>query len=229
MQLPNMGDRHVPKETIRRLQKEYKSFLKDPPTNIFAHPSPNNILEWHYVILGSDEFDGGVYHGKLVFPPAYPYKPPSIKMLTPNGRFAIDTRLCLSMSDFHPETWNPMWSVASILTGLLSFMHDRQQTNGSIETTKEQKRRFARESLGYNLKNPMFRKLFPEWEGKLEEHEASFARQAKGPGGGESSLPGQGRGSCGHAALSSSYLTAAAAAVCVAAVLALPLLSLSSG
>jgi hypothetical protein len=21
------------------------------------------------------------------------------------------------MSDFHPETWNPMWSVSSILTG----------------------------------------------------------------------------------------------------------------
>jgi ubiquitin-protein ligase len=26
------------------------------------------------------------------------------------------------MSDFHPETWNPTWSVESILRGLLSFM-----------------------------------------------------------------------------------------------------------
>ena len=26
------------------------------------------------------------------------------------------------MSDFHPGTWNPSWSVATILTGLLSFM-----------------------------------------------------------------------------------------------------------
>ena len=38
------------------------------------------------------------------------------------GRFQPDTRLCLSMSDFHPSTWNPSWSVATILTGLLSFM-----------------------------------------------------------------------------------------------------------
>lgn len=43
-------------------------------------------------------------------------------MITPNGRFQTDTRLCLSMSDFHPGTWNPSWSVATILNGLLSFM-----------------------------------------------------------------------------------------------------------
>jgi hypothetical protein len=28
-----------------------------------------------------------------------------------SGRFETNTRLCLSMSDFHPETWNPMWSL----------------------------------------------------------------------------------------------------------------------
>lgn len=43
-------------------------------------------------------------------------------MITPNGRFQSNTRLCLSMSDFHPDTWNPAWSVESILKGLLSFM-----------------------------------------------------------------------------------------------------------
>ena len=65
---------------------------------------------------------GGVYHGKLVFPGEFPFKPPSIYMITPNGRFKCNTRLCLSISDFHPDTWNPAWSVATILTGLLSFM-----------------------------------------------------------------------------------------------------------
>ena len=45
------------------------------------------------------------YHGKVVFPNDYPFKPPSIFMLTPNGRFETGRRLCLSMSDFHPELW----------------------------------------------------------------------------------------------------------------------------
>ena len=48
---------------------------------------------------------GGTYHGKLIFPSNYPFSPPSILMLTPNGRFSTNTRLCLSMSDYHPETW----------------------------------------------------------------------------------------------------------------------------
>jgi ubiquitin-conjugating enzyme E2 J2 len=43
-------------------------------------------------------------------------------MTTPSGRFQPDTRLCLTMSDFHPSLWNPSWSVATILNGLLSFM-----------------------------------------------------------------------------------------------------------
>jgi ubiquitin-protein ligase len=43
-------------------------------------------------------------------------------MTTPSGRFQPDTRLCLTMSDFHPSSWNPSWSVATILNGLLSFM-----------------------------------------------------------------------------------------------------------
>jgi hypothetical protein len=33
----------------------------------------------------------------------YPLAPPGIMILTPNGRFATGRRLCLSMSDYHPE------------------------------------------------------------------------------------------------------------------------------
>ncbi len=67
--------------------------------------------------------------------PEYPFKPPAIMMLTPNGRFKTNTRICMSMSDYHPETWNPLWSVASILTGLLSFMLEDTITAGYLETT----------------------------------------------------------------------------------------------
>ena len=51
-------------------------------------------------------------------------------MITPNGRFATNKRLCLSISDFHPDTWNPAWSVATILTGLLSFMVRERERGG---------------------------------------------------------------------------------------------------
>ena len=40
--------------------------LQEPAPQIKAHPNPNNILEWHYVIEGhkGSHFEGGVYHGK---------------------------------------------------------------------------------------------------------------------------------------------------------------------
>ena len=80
-------------------------------------------------------FSGGFYHGKLIFPQDYPFKPPRILMLTPNGRFQTNTRLCLSISDFHPDTWNPAWSVATILTGLLSFMVGGRDKFHTVDVT----------------------------------------------------------------------------------------------
>ncbi|XP_048621145.1 ubiquitin-conjugating enzyme E2 34 isoform X1 [Brassica napus] len=102
------------KACIKRLQKEYRALCKEPVSHVVARPSPNDILEWHYVLEGSEgtPFAGGYYYGKIKFPPEYPYKPPGITMTTPNGRFMTQKKICLSMSDFHPESWNPMWSVS---------------------------------------------------------------------------------------------------------------------
>jgi ubiquitin-conjugating enzyme E2 J2 len=79
-----------------RLRKEYKDLQKKPVENIRAAPKETNILEWHYVIEGQkgSPFEGGFYHGTVTFPTEYPYKPPSIQMLTPNGRFKV-VKFCL--------------------------------------------------------------------------------------------------------------------------------------
>lgn len=182
---------------IRRLTKELRSLQKDPITSpkITVAPNEANILEMHYVIEGSSgtPYENGIYHGKLIFPKDYPLKPPSVIMITPSGRFQPNRRLCLSMSDFHPETWNPMWSVSTILTGLYSFMIENGPTLGSIETTKWQKRQYARQSLYYNVQDSTFCKLFPQYVKQFEEWKAeqvaSMAAAASSSGSnGSSSL-----------------------------------------
>lgn len=161
---------------VRRLTKELKALQKDPMQSpkISVQPLEENILEMHYVIEGSSDtpYAGGIYHGKLLFPKDYPLKPPSVMMLTPSGRFQPNRRLCLSMSDFHPETWNPMWSVSTILTGLYSFMIETAPTLGSVECSRLKKQQYARQSLDYNMRDPVFRKLFPEY---VELHEKEMA------------------------------------------------------
>jgi len=163
----------------RRLRKELKSLAKDPiqDPRIVVAPNESNLLEMHYVIEGSKgtPYEGGVYHGRLIFPKEYPLKPPSVIMSTPSGRFQPERRLCLSMSDFHPESWNPMWSVSTILTGLYSFMIESNPTLGSIETTTRKKKQLAAASLAYNVENdPQFVKLFPDY---VERYKAEKLRQ----------------------------------------------------
>ncbi|XP_062505509.1 ubiquitin-conjugating enzyme E2 J2-like [Corticium candelabrum] len=161
-----------------RLRQDYLRLMRDPVPYITATPLPSNILEWHYTVRGPSEssYAGGIYHGKLVFPREFPFKPPSIYMLTPNGRFKCNTRLCLSISDFHPDTWNPAWSVSTILTGLLSFMLETAPTLGSIESSDYQKRMLAHKSGSFNLRNSTFRELFPnivkEIEGEIRQRES---------------------------------------------------------
>jgi len=68
----------------KRLQRELVALKKNPVEHVVAVPHEKSILEWHYVIEGpkGSVYESGVYHGILRFPKEYPYKPPSILMLT---------------------------------------------------------------------------------------------------------------------------------------------------
>ncbi|KRZ83986.1 Ubiquitin-conjugating enzyme E2 J2, partial [Trichinella sp. T8] len=167
MEKCNSAPNRMPGDALRagaRLRKDAARLARDPVPYVKAMPLPSNILEWHYLLRGPEDspYAGGFYHGKLIFPSDYPFKPPSIYIITPNGRFKPNTRLCLSISDFHPDTWNPTWSVSTILTGLLSFMLESTPTYGSIVTTDEAKQKLARRSILYNLQSAVVRDLFPE-------------------------------------------------------------------
>lgn len=138
---------------------------REPPPFVWAVPDEKNILAWHYILRGPPDtpFAGGEYHGVLLFPSEYPFKPPGIKMFTPSGRFQPDKKICFSMSDFHPGSWNPAWSVATILTGLLSFMLSDEMTTGSVTSSDPHKRAFAARSHSWNLTQSRFREAFPDY------------------------------------------------------------------
>ncbi|XAO25079.1 hypothetical protein I312_103888 [Cryptococcus bacillisporus CA1280] len=149
----------------KRLQKEYLSMQKSPPPFIWACPEEKNILDWHFIIRGPPDtpYEGGEYHGLIWFPSDYPFKPPDVKLFTPSGRFEVGHKICMSMTSYHPSTWNAAWSVATILTGLLSFMLSNEITAGAVKTTIEEKRLLAKQSHAFNLKSKKFREIFPAY------------------------------------------------------------------
>ncbi|EPQ31447.1 uncharacterized protein PFL1_00782 [Pseudozyma flocculosa PF-1] len=153
------------KAAIRRLTKEAQLMEKDPPPLVYARPKEDNILEWHYILRGPPDtpYAGGEYHGQLIFPPEFPFKPPGIKMSTPSGRFKPDTKICTSMSDYHPHTWQPGWNTSTILIGLLSFMCSDEMTTGSVTASDADRRTLAAKSHEHNLANRRFCQIFPEY------------------------------------------------------------------
>ena len=79
-------------------------------------------------------------------------KPPSVIMFTPSGRFEPNARICLTISDYHPESWNPVWKIESIMIGLISFMLSGESSVGTISSSEAQCKKLAKASLDWNIK-----------------------------------------------------------------------------
>ncbi|KAM0914116.1 hypothetical protein ACQ4PT_011676 [Festuca glaucescens] len=131
---------------VKRILQEVKEMQSNPSPDFMALPLEEDIFEWQFAILGprDSEFEGGIYHGRIQLPSDYPFKPPSFMLLTPSGRFEIQKKICLSISNYHPEHWQPSWSVRTALVALIAFM----PTNpggalGSLDYKKEDRRALA--------------------------------------------------------------------------------------
>lgn len=102
---------------MKRIMQEARELANDPSTDYTAAPLEDDIFvrapqvlefvsvlmlfgqEWHCTLRGSPgtEFEGGLYHFRILLPAEYPFRPPSIMMLTPNGRFELNTKVCVSV------------------------------------------------------------------------------------------------------------------------------------
>lgn len=156
---------------VKRLAKEYKDVQKNPDTLIEVRFDEDNMLNIYYLLSGSPDtlYEGGSYFGCIKVKDNYPFAPPSIMMITPNGRFVENTRICLSMSDFHPESWNPAWTATrTIPMALLSFMNSDERSTGCVTTSDETKKIYAKRSMEWNSKNLIFKKVFGD---KISEYE----------------------------------------------------------
>ncbi|KAI4344792.1 hypothetical protein L6164_011981 [Bauhinia variegata] len=145
-----MADKYNLKNpAVKRILQEVKEMQSNPSEDFMSIPLEENIFEWQFAIRGprDSEFEGGIYHGRIQLPAEYPFKPPSFMLLTPNGRFETQTKICLSISNHHPEHWQPSWSVRTALLALIAFMPTSPNgALGSLDYKKEERRALAIES-----------------------------------------------------------------------------------
>lgn len=133
---------------VKRLMREALE-LAEATEEYCARPLEDNLFEWHFTVQGpkGTDFEGGIYHGRILLPKEYPMHPPHIILLTPNGRFEVNKKICLSISGHHPETWQPSWSIRTALLALIAFMPTPAEgTIGSLDYTPEERRILAKKS-----------------------------------------------------------------------------------
>mmetsp|Transcript_7507 Transcript_7507/g.10019 ORF Transcript_7507/g.10019 Transcript_7507/m.10019 type:complete len:323 (-) Transcript_7507:79-1047(-) len=118
-------------------------------------PLPKNMFHWHFTFKGApgSPYESGIYHGQVILPSNYPNAPPRVQMLTPSGRFQVHHDICLSASAYHPETWQPTWTVTTLVTALRTHMLSDPHEIGGIATSAETKRRLALTSQSYRCRS----------------------------------------------------------------------------
>lgn len=178
---------------VKRILQEVKEMQSNPSEDYMSLPLEENIFEWQFAIRGPQdtEFEGGIFHGRIQLPAEYPFKPPSFMLLTPNGRFETQTKICLSISQYHPEHWQPSWSVRTALVALIAFMPTKGNgAIGSQDFTAEERKALALKSVeappkyGSEERQKVIDEIHEEMVKKIRE--LSAPKKADSETGGES-------------------------------------------
>ena len=150
---------------VKRLHKEYREIKEinesSEPLPFSVFPHPDSFLIWHFTLQGPADsvYSNGLYHGKIEFPQDYPFSPPSLFFLTPNGRFEVNVKICLTVTGFHPEQWQPAWSTRTMLVALRNhFLVEDKGSLGYLGFPPEMRQELSSKSksfkcsdCGYNI------------------------------------------------------------------------------
>lgn len=136
-----------------RIRSELRNLARNPDPYFRVFADEANMFNIHFSFLGPSEtpFAKGIYHGVILLPQEYPLKPPNIRFYTENGRFEVNKNLCLTFTTFHPECWNPTWTIRNIINGIRSILNEETPGSiGSITTPAEHRMMLAERSRTFS-------------------------------------------------------------------------------
>jgi ubiquitin-conjugating enzyme E2 D/E len=109
----------------KRIRKEHKDLLQDPPSNCSAGPNGDDIFQWTASIIGPRDspYTGGVFFLSILFPVDYPFIPPKIQFITRIYHPNINPvgHICL---DILRDQWSPALTVSKVLLSISSLLTD---------------------------------------------------------------------------------------------------------
>ena len=139
--------------SIKRIEKDIKDIIINPPCGIFALPDDENMRLMNVLITGPKDtpYHGGMFSFRIGFTDDYPIKPPKVKCLTTGGntvRFNPNIyscgKVCLSiLGTFSGPGWSPVMNLTSVVVSIQSLLNEEPYRNepgyedGEVENVKD--------------------------------------------------------------------------------------------
>ncbi|XP_022103575.1 ubiquitin-conjugating enzyme E2 E2-like [Acanthaster planci] len=125
--------------STKRIQKELREIMSDPPPNCSAGPKGDNIYEWVSTIYGPKDsvYEGGVFFLDINFSPDYPFKPPKVKFRTRIYHCNISSQgtICL---DILKDNWSPALTISKVLLSICALLSDCNPADPLVGTIATQ-------------------------------------------------------------------------------------------
>lgn len=142
------------------LNAQFKAAVKGPSEYIKYAMVANNMSTWYALLSGfsgnEDEYAGGEYLVRVELPNDFPFSPPNFFFMTPNGLYAVEKKVCISIGVYHKDQYRAALGASGFCDQLVSGLIGWKDMGGGIElqtTTASQKRDLAATSKSFNEMN----------------------------------------------------------------------------
>ncbi len=173
------------------MQAQYKLAMANPHEYIKFYMSEEKCDIWYAVLSGfsgdEDEYLRGEYIVRIEFPDEFPFKPPHFYFMTEQGLYGVETKVCISIGEYHSDQYRAALKGAGFVNQLVSGLIGWRDIGGGIQilkTTIQKKKSLALDSCAANRANhpALIRKIndnFLDYSKRWKPESITAAIQAK--------------------------------------------------
>ncbi len=156
---------------------QYASAIKRPNEFLKFIIREEDTTKWYILLSGfsgpEDEFVGGEYLVRIHLPENFPYEPPHFYFMTPQGLYGLETKVCVSIGEYHKDEYRSTLGVDGFCNQLVSGLICWRDMGGGINilnTKTSEKRRMALDSKRYN------REHYPQLIAEIESNYENYSK-----------------------------------------------------
>lgn len=156
------------------LVNQFKTAVKEPHEYLKFCMDEKDVKTWYIMLSGFEgdegEYKGGQYIVRVVLPNDFPYNPPQFYFMTEQGLYGVETKVCISIGEYHKDQYRAALGVRGFCNQLVSGLIGWKDMGSGIQilsTSNKEKSRLARASQAYNERHnaDILRKINDSYNG----------------------------------------------------------------